>query len=180
MSREKELRAAIKKAGLLARDKLVFMLLLDLSDYGTAVIPDRFQPRSIDHIAKMAEISRRTIQRSAAHLESHGWIARTRDAAGRGYSTKYAFSIGETCSCTKPGRPRKGVKPDTLSEPKRVSGLHPKGCQVIHKAAGQHGNSAGGQRGERVEGQASCIACTTPARRGCRTCWAHARLELAS
>ena len=129
MSREQELRKAVKQARLLPRDFRTFVHLLDKADWQTAIIPDSYQPRSTRILAGECETSLHTMMRSLAHLESHGWLARTRDASGRGYRTTYALLLGSVCECQKPGRPKRvnsGTLPPDLQKGPRITQKGPR------------------------------------------------------
>jgi predicted transcriptional regulator len=100
-TREVELKRAIKAARLPSRDRNLLRDLLEIADWGTAVLPSRFQPRNIDDVARIAGVSARTAQRSLDHLAQHGWITRTQRAKpGRqGRAVTYGFQAGEDCEC---------------------------------------------------------------------------------
>jgi predicted transcriptional regulator len=107
LDREHELRKGIRAAtSLPSRDFRIYSALLDRADWKSAVIPNRFQPRNIDALAREAGMSARSVNRSLDHLALHGWVARTIGTApGRhGRAVAYALSLGEACSC-KPARP---------------------------------------------------------------------------
>jgi predicted transcriptional regulator len=105
-TREVELKRAIKAARLPSRDRNLFRDLLETANWKSAVLPDRFQPRNMDELARIAGVSTRTALRSVDHLEKHGWITRTRNPKpGRqGRAITYGFEVGESCWCT-PDRP---------------------------------------------------------------------------
>ena len=105
-TQEQLLSTAIEKARMPARDYRVFRALFKRAAWGSAVIPAKFQPRSLKVIARdTGGLSEATVKRSLNHLEEHGWIVRARDAfKGRGHSTAYGLTIGEDCDCNS-GRP---------------------------------------------------------------------------
>lgn len=106
-TREVTLKRAIKAARLPARDRNLFRDLLETADWKTAILPNRFQPRNMEALARTAGVSPRTAQRAVDHLAMHGWITRTRnEKPGRqGRSVVYGFEVGEPCWC----RPEQGV-----------------------------------------------------------------------
>ena len=115
-TREQELRTAVKQARLPPRDFKIFTVLLDRADFGTAEIPGRFQPKSLEAFAGLCEMSTATLCRGLDHLEVEGWIERARTAGGRGCSTSYTLTLGGRCWCSGPGRPKTPPgKPETLS-----------------------------------------------------------------
>lgn len=184
MSRERELRNAIKNAGLPDRDYRIFRDLLDTADFRTAEIPGRFQPKSLEALARLCEKPVATLCRALNHLEAHGWVKRGRTVGGRGRSTAYTLAVGEPCHCPRPGRPR---KPETLSQfpeppgeavaaaaletlsPMRAKPSHqrePNPLRINDKPAVQGPVSAGGHRGEgegtRPGELGPCATCRVP------------------
>jgi hypothetical protein len=160
LTREQELRQAVKGARLPPRDFKIFTVLLDRADWGTAEIPGRFQPRSLDALAALCEMSRATLCRGLAHLEQEGWVKRGRTARGRACPTGYTLALGGRCECARPGRPS---KQETVSPfPETVSGIPPKlshqrGLNSLRnsdKSAGQAPVSAGGHLGGEMGGTA--------------------------
>ena len=107
LTRERELRKAVKQARLPPRDFKIFTVLLDRADFQTAEIPGRFQPKSLEALAGLCEMSKATLCRGLAHLEEERWLVRDRLAGGRGCSTRYTLALGDRCYCSRPGRPRK-------------------------------------------------------------------------
>ena len=104
LTREQELKAAIDKADVTPSDFRIFVTLLWLSDFGTAEIPDRFQPRSLVKLAEHCHISLAGTKRSISHLQRHGWIERHRNVTeagigGRGHGTRYKLLVGHDCDC---------------------------------------------------------------------------------
>jgi hypothetical protein len=125
LTRERELRKAVRQARLPPRDFKIFTVLLDRADFKTAEIPGRFQPKSLDALAGLCEMSMATLCRGLAHLEAEGWLKRGRSAGGRGCPTWYTLTLGGRCYCSGPGRPRKRK---TLSQfpAETVSEIRPK------------------------------------------------------
>jgi DNA-binding Lrp family transcriptional regulator len=108
-TREKELSQAIEKAALPVADYRVYRALMGRADWNTAVIPVRFQPRSLAELAELSKLSVATVKRTLRHLQRHGWIERHRyitDAGigGRGHPTRYRLDVGADCDCA-PDRP---------------------------------------------------------------------------
>jgi hypothetical protein len=102
---EADLRKAVEAASIPARDYRVYSALLRKVQWdGPAVIPAKFQPRSLQEIAKLARMSVASAKRALAHLESHGWIQRDRKDPGRGHCTHYQLTPGLDCDCI-PQRP---------------------------------------------------------------------------
>ena len=110
-SREQELRDAIDKARLPARDYRIYMALFRRAQWGTMEIRDRWQPRSLAELAALANMPAATLKRGLAHLEQHGWITRDRHpiasgaSGGRGHRTRYALEAGTGCDCQPAQRP---------------------------------------------------------------------------
>lgn len=96
---DKQLRDAIEKADVPPRDYRIFGALVYRADWSTGVIPQQFQPRSLEALAKVTRMSRASVATGLAHLESHGWLVRERQQPGRGYATRYALRIGLDCGC---------------------------------------------------------------------------------
>lgn len=104
-TQEQLLARAIDKARMPAYDYRVFRALFRRAAWGSAIIPAKFQPRSLKVIARDAQCSEATVKRALRHLERHGWVVRARDAfKGRGHSTTYGLTVGEDCDCFS-GRP---------------------------------------------------------------------------
>jgi hypothetical protein len=108
-TRERELQDAIAQSGHRPATRCVFRALLDRADFGTANIPPRFQPRSLDEVARWSGFSRATVKRQLDVLEEFGWVERKRGGHGRGDSTSY---------CLLEGRPL--VKPQAVSGAERI------------------------------------------------------------
>lgn len=105
-TREQELWDAILGAEVTPSDFRVYVTLLKLADFGTAEIPDRFQPRSLVKLAERCHISLAGTKRSVSHLQRHGWLERHRNLTatgigGRGHPTRYKLLIGRDCDCQK-------------------------------------------------------------------------------
>jgi predicted transcriptional regulator len=103
-TREQELWDAILGAELTPADFRVYVTLLKLADFGTAEIPDRFQPRSLIKLAERCHVSLATVKRSVGHLQRHGWLERHRNITesgigGRGHPTRYKLLLGQDCTC---------------------------------------------------------------------------------
>lgn len=103
-TRETELKAAIIDADLPPRDLKVFMVLMKRATWVTATIPDKFQPRSLDELARWCHMSRANVARSLSHLQQHGWVERRRyvtenGIGGRGHPTRYQLALGRDCDC---------------------------------------------------------------------------------
>ena len=101
MTREQELSAAIEEAVLPPRDYRIFSALLrQRAEWKTAIITAKFQPRGLADLAGLAKMSKANLCRGLEHLESHGWIMRTRaDKRGRGHRTTYQLAKGMSCEC---------------------------------------------------------------------------------
>jgi hypothetical protein len=180
LTRERELRKAVKQARLPPRDFKIFTVLLDRADFNTAEIPGRFQPKSLEALAGLCEMSKPTLCRGLAHLEVEGWLKRDRPAGGRGHSTRYTLALGDRCYCSGPGRPRKRktVSPfpaETVSEigPELSHQRDLNSLRITDKPAGQapvsaEGRGDGGRmRGSQPETDADvwgpvCQVCGAP------------------
>ena len=108
-TREKELSQAIEKAAVPIADYRVYRALMGRADWNTAVIPVRFQPRSLAELAELSKLSVATVKRTLRHLQRHGWIERHRyitdkGIGGRGHPTRYRLDVGTDCDCA-PERP---------------------------------------------------------------------------
>jgi hypothetical protein len=71
--------AIVAASGLTTADRWVFTVLLTMADFGTAHLPERFQPRSIAELAKKCNVSARQVNYSVGHLQRHGWLERHRN-----------------------------------------------------------------------------------------------------
>jgi len=106
LTREQELWDAILGAEVTPSDFRVYVTLLKMADFGTAEIPDRFQPRSLVKLAERCHISLAGVKRSVGHLQRHGWLERHRNLTpsgigGRGHPTRYKLLAGRDCDCQK-------------------------------------------------------------------------------
>ena len=171
--REHELEDAICAADLPARDYRIYRTLLRRVDWKVAVIPDRFQPRSLKELAAWARTSKANLALGLNHLERHGWIERYRNISdrgigGRGRGTRYGLQVGRDCDCAKGSDP----EPDKGSEAKTVplgegsKNPYVKGPEDLNVSAGQGHVSAeeGRDEGELEEGPSltACRVCLTP------------------
>lgn len=121
-TREQELLAAIYEAEITPSDFRVFMTLLRAADFGTAEIPDRFQPRSLVKLAEKCHISLAGLKRSVSHLQQHGWLERHRNltssgVGGRGHPTRYVLLVGKDCDCKPAQREPVSGKKAAQAEP---------------------------------------------------------------
>jgi hypothetical protein len=105
--REHELRTAIEQARLPGRDYRIFMALFARAEWKTAVLRDRYQPRSLDELAAWCGSSHNTVTRGLADLTLHGWITRTpRKSPGRqGAAISYQLQHGHDCDCRAARKP---------------------------------------------------------------------------
>jgi hypothetical protein len=109
-TQERRLRIAIEKASVPPRDYRIFMALHYRAQWVTAAIPERFQPRSVEEIARIANINPTTAAEGLTHLERHGWLVRHR-TSGRSRSIAYALAVGKDCDCPA-AAPKTGRLPD--------------------------------------------------------------------
>ena len=139
---EQRLRDAIHTAtGLTLADRWVFDTLLWMADYGTAFLPDRFQPRSLAQLAGKSFVSARQVKYSLSHLQRHGWLERHRvisetGIGGRGNRTRYVLCAGRSCDC-------KGGTQCTVPAGKQGSQCTGNRAESPHVAAGQAPDAAG-------------------------------------
>lgn len=101
-TQEQVLKAAINAARIPPACYRVLMALLNRADFGTAVIPEKFQPTETQLAAECGGISARDVKRQIAHAREHGWIT----VEKRGRKNHYTFAVGTDCTCH-------AVKPDT-------------------------------------------------------------------
>jgi hypothetical protein len=154
-TREQELWAAVLAAEMTPSDFRVYVTLLKIADFGTAEIPDRFQPRSLIKLAQMCHISLAGVKRSVSHLQRHGWLERHRNLTsagigGRGHPTRYRLLAGRDCDCPKqahaePVRARKQAQAEPINRLTGQSvpaGQEPRGDE----RAVRRGNGWGGQK----------------------------------
>ena len=147
-TREQELWDAILGAEVTPSDFRVFVTLLRLADYGTAEIPDRFQPRSLVKLAERCHISLAGVKRSVGHLQRHGWLERHRNLTasgigGRGHPTRYKLMIGRDCDC------KKAAQPEPVPDEKQAQAEPINRLTAVPVSAGQE--SCGDERAVRGE-----------------------------
>ena len=180
--------------------RLVFLTLLGRVDYATCELPERFTP-TLAELAGWTGLAEKSVKRSLAHLDAHGWVGRE-VGRGRGHKSRYELlprTPDPQCGC----RPVKGDKMTPFTEgrkgviggEKRGHSDPRKGDIGDRKAAGQQPVSLEGREGEgRVmpdttmntrtseyvpseRPQCAFEGCAELARRACVTCFEHARLE---
>ena len=92
--------------GLAVADRYLYLSLLWLTDYDTATIPPRFQPKNQRDLAAKTGLGRSTVEWATAHLVRHGWITltcgrdgceRTGPHTGPGHRLHYALHFGQDC-----------------------------------------------------------------------------------
>lgn len=103
-TRENKLRRRIEESGLPAREFRIFSVLLRKEDWTAGKILDRFQPRSLEALARECHVSKATLCRGLSHLQRHGWVERFRHVSekgigGRGHFTRYVLLDGKDCDC---------------------------------------------------------------------------------
>jgi DNA-binding MarR family transcriptional regulator len=154
-TREQELRDAIEKADLPARDYRVYRALSARAEWKSVVIRDKFQPRSLAELAAWSRMSRANVARALNHLQRHGWLQRHRHFSdkgigGRGHATRYQLEHGKDCDCL-PAVSRAAPKesqPEPLSADKESQAELGKGLRTCHVTAGQAPGSAKSVRDE--------------------------------
>lgn len=128
--------AIVAATGLTLADRWVFTVLLTTADWGTAFLPDRFQPGSLIKLAEKCQVSKATVKRSVGHLQRHGWLERHRNLTdngigGRGHPTRYVLNLGRSCDCSK------GAHSEPVSEQKGAHDEPGKGLRGTRVSAGQ-------------------------------------------
>jgi DNA-binding MarR family transcriptional regulator len=163
-SRESELKAAIVRANLPPRDLKVYLVLMERAEWNTARITVKFQPRSLEELARWCHMSVANVKRSLNHLQRHGWVERYRHLTdkgigGRRHPTHYQLEHGRDCDC----RTQKGAQPEPVSGEKGAQKCTIKGLKSEDIAAGQAPVSAKSVR-EEGEGEraALCEICSRP------------------
>ena len=149
MTREQELARAIEQASLPSRDYRIFSALLrQRAEWKTAKIPDKFQPRGLADLARLAKMSKANVCRGLEHLASHGWIIRERAGKrGRGHRTTYQLATGMSCDCLK-------ERPEPLTDAERMRKYRERkraadpGKKVSQARVTRQPESVSGQRNE--------------------------------
>ena len=89
-----------------AADRYLYDRLLWLTDYDSAIIPSRFQPKNQRDLAARSGLDRSTIAWATTHLVRHGWVTltcgrdgceRTGPHTGPGHRLHYALHHGQDC-----------------------------------------------------------------------------------
>jgi hypothetical protein len=105
MNPAEEIRRASKQANLPHATVIVIDALLSHANWATGQIPAKWQPRSVDELARWAGVARSTCETALDTAEWFGWIERTRpDGLRRGASTTYQVRLGRP----RPAVPRSG------------------------------------------------------------------------
>lgn len=78
---------AVRKSALPPPARLVMMVLADLADYETSVIPESRTP-SLTDLAGDTGLSRSTVASALNRLEADGWALRSRPAVGDAWANK--------------------------------------------------------------------------------------------
>ena len=119
---------AVRTSDLPAPSRLVMLVLADVSDVGTAEIPERFTP-SLNVLARETGLDKSTVRRHLDQLEAEGWVIRMRPSAHaartEGERTRYRLCIpaglAETVERAALGAenhpPRGSVPPPRGTEP---------------------------------------------------------------
>jgi hypothetical protein len=90
VNRAEQLKRAIRKARLPASAVVVYDTLTDRTDWTTAHLPDKHQPRSLKELAAWAGQSKSVTVAALDELEAYGWVRRGKPAIlRRGLSTTY-------------------------------------------------------------------------------------------
>lgn len=117
-----EVVAALKKSGLPTSDRIIMMMLVDVADADTAIVPEQWTP-SLTQLSEWTGLGRSTVATRLKELERLGWVKRDRpataDAIVRGARTCYYLAIGQSVEKVKPARTGGGRhgKPGSTAEP---------------------------------------------------------------
>lgn len=103
--------AAVKKSGLPTSDRIIIMMLVDVADADTAIVPEQWTP-SLTELAEWTGLGRSTVATRLKELEKLGWIKRAKpaiaDALAHNARTCYHLAIGQAVEKVKAARPGKG------------------------------------------------------------------------
>lgn len=117
-----EVVAALKKSGLPTSDRIIMMMLVDVADADTAIVPEQWTP-SLTQLSEWTGLGRSTVATRLKELERLGWVKRARpataDAIVRGARTCYYLTVGQRIEKVKPARTGGGRhgKPGSTAEP---------------------------------------------------------------
>lgn len=193
---------AVAESSLTMAETLTMLQLLRRAHNDTLEVPDWRTP-TLPQLAFEVRVSLSTVRRLLKHLGLHTWV-KVVPGRGRGHKSTYlllpAGVAGDPCDCKTggqhrkpaPGRHRKRGTADHLSQP--LKGVTRETRFPELKGVTEHREKVstlpGARRSDPVlhQGitkgeveQGACVGgCGKPARRGCRTCWECARLELVS
>lgn len=123
---DKQLKDAMERADMPPRDYRIFGALVSRVDWKTGLLPERFQPRSLEKLAAQCRMSKTAAAEGLNHLESHGWVTRDRQEPGRGRPTLYGVRIGMDCDCkpaAKQDRPRTDAERMRDYRARKASGI---------------------------------------------------------
>ena len=106
LTREQELREAIEKARIPAREYRIYRALFARAEWKSAVIKRQFQPRSLAELAGLAHMSKASVAAGLNHLQRHGWVVRHRHVTaagigGRGHGTRYELARAPTATAKR-------------------------------------------------------------------------------
>lgn len=158
-TREQELRHAIGKAQLPLSARWLVTRLIDRADFGTAIIPERFQfARGLSDLAAWCVLPRSTLKEALRCAEYHGWVRRQRQSGGkgpgRGQVTHYSLGLGADCPASGCPCLKKEVGNRPLPATERGRNPAKKEAGASQETAGQNRVSVkGSTKGELGEGK---------------------------
>ena len=152
-------------------------MLLEGADNDTCLVPEYTTP-SMTELQMWTRLGRSTVYRVLSHTEAHGWLSR-QSGRGRGHKTRYQLvprQPDDDCVCPPKRVPLAGLYEQKRSRHVGLEKVPPENesSQVRPRIVGRVTEG----RGEKGQPEQCAIrGCERPSRRGCWTCWEHARRE---
>jgi len=136
--------AALKKSGLPTSDRIIMMMLVDVADADTAIVPEQWTP-SLTELAEWTGLGRSTVATRLKELEKLGWVKRARpaiaDAIVHSARTCYHLAIGQAVEKAKAARPGKGRHGKSGSAAEPVQPLNQDTTQALVQPLNQSGSA---------------------------------------
>lgn len=143
MTSKWEINKAVRTSGLPAPSRLIILVLSDLADVDTGIVPDSRTP-SLRELAEWTGLDKSTVTRHLDALDASGWVVRTRPAVevARREHVKTTYRIGMPLGapCTMPEGPNEtGMVHSATSQTGHVGNSMVHSATAMVQSAPSHG-----------------------------------------
>ena len=143
MASKWEINKAVRTSGLPAPSRLIILVLSDLADVDTGIVPDSRTP-SLRELAEWTGLDKSTVTRHLDALDASGWVVRTRPAVevARREHVKTTYRIGMPLGalCTMPEGPNEtGMVHSATSQTGHVGNSMVHSATAMVQSAPSHG-----------------------------------------